>query len=578
MFICPACKARFRVVKLPKSGTVKCPKCGVTSRIKSGAPAAAPAQRRARPESPPPPSLSPNTVVAGHRITEYVGGSETTELYKASQSSMSRSVLLNVLRPKYAADESAKSRFFAEARGAARLNHPNLLSVFDMAEEGGVCFFTTEFADGGTLPQFLKRQEKISSKRRLSIMTEIVRALAYAESEGIQKVWLGPEDVLLTGKGEVRVGRVGAEAPLEGGSPHTIMSAMAQLMYMILTGKGLPPGAPDSVSIPAAPDALGTKLNNAVSKLLKEGHSAYGNVGEFAAEMEKLSEGAQRRSTVNTSGPGGVAPRRLHKARRSELPTKTILIAILGVAGLAAAVIFFALTSARSKKDEASAIELWNQGCAQQQKAETRINALDTFKKLVTEYGDTTRGEYAKSKRVVAETKNLILNDLYSAAGEKYRDKPRQSAQAIAAIKAAREKLERIIPDFPLVEQQEKVRIKNIHTRYTRAAIHDWNTSVLTSISGYCRRMQFGNALTMARKYEEEWSESEKAKEAANIGVTEINRLAREKLKKIMSEVDQLMEENKRAQAEGLLDEIIRNFGIPELVDQAKQKLKTLQS
>jgi len=573
VFICPGCKARFRVTKAPRSGKIKCPKCGLVSMLRRAG-ERAPAKPA---PPPPPPELAPNSTVAGHKILAYIGGSQLTAAYKASQVSMGRTVLFKALRPKYAADAALKARFFAGARAAARLNHPNLLSVFDMGDEGGVSFYTTEFVEGGSLPQFMASQQKMPSRQRLAIATQVAQALAYAQSVGVEQVWLGPKDVLLTDKGDVRLAHVGTGEPLGGGTPKPIMSVLIELVHMIATGKPLPsgakaPGDPGAVALPTPRDALGTKFNAAVLKLLKEGESAYQNVGEFAAELEKLSDSVQRRSTVSAaSSPGGVVPIRLEKAHRRELPVKTILVATAIVAGLGAIILYSVMSHLRGRKAE----KLWNEACLLANNNETLLEALKKFEDLAREYPGTKEGRDARAKGIPT-MKKKIVGRAYNEAEEKFKDRPRATGEAIAAIRAARGKLERIFPGFPLIAQQERIRINNVRVRYDRAAIRDWNKNALEQIEGFRRRMQYGKALQAAQDVATKWPESEKIQQAVDKKKVEINQSAQKKFDKIMQDVDEYIRDRRPAKAQEALQKIINNFGIRKYVDQAGQKLKEL--
>ncbi len=574
MFICPGCKARFRVTKAPKSGKIKCPKCGLISMLHT---AGKPAPAKPEPPPPPPPELAPNTTVAGHKILEYVGGSQLTAAYKASQISMGRTVLFRVLRPKHTADDPLKARFFAGARAAARLNHPNLLSVFDMGEEGDVSFYTTEFVEGGALPQFMAAQEKMSSKQRLAVATQIAHALAYAHSVGVEQVWLRPKDVLLTDKGDVRLSHVGTGEPLSGGTPRPMMSVLIELIHMTASGKPLPskakaPGDTGAVVLPTPRDALGTKFNAAVLKLMKEREAAYQNVGEFAAELQKLSDSVQRRSTVSaSSSPGGVVPIRLEKAHRRELPVKTILVATAIAAGLGAIVLYSVMSHLRGRKAQ----ELWDDACLLANNSETLFEALKKFEELADEYPSTKEGKDARTQGIPTMKKKIVGRE-YNAAEQEFKDKPQATGEAIAALKAARERLERMLPGLPLIAQQERIRINNVRVRYDRAAIQDWNKKALEQIEGFRGRMQYGKALQAVQDFAKKWPESEKIQQAVDRKKVDINQSAQKKFDRIMEDVDGYIKDRRPAKAQEELKKIIRNFGIQKYVDQAGQKLKDL--
>ena len=584
MFVCPGCKSRFRLTKAPKSGKVKCPKCGLVSAIGPAPtqppaggpappkPASPPASAPPAPKPTPPPELATGTVVAGHKILEYVGGTEFTAACKAAQTSMGRTVLFKALRSKYAADKAVKARFFAGARAVAKLNHPNLLSVFDMGEQGGICFYTTEFVEGGTLPAFLKSQESISAKDRLPIATQIARALAHAESAGVEQVWLGPKDVLLTDKGDVRLDHVGAGAPLEGGTPEPVANVLRRLIFLTITGKDLPPeargpGDGSGVSLPMARDQIGGSLNAILTRALSNGEDAYKTAGEIASELEKLTESLHRRSTVSaTTTPGGVVPLRLERARRRQVPMKAFLVAGVLIAGLCVAIGLVVRGQLRSRQAD----KLWVQACREVD--EDRLyDALKTFSQLVGEYSDTDPGKEAGKK--FGTLKDSIVDRKYEKAEAEFNQKPQDAAKAIAAIKAAQAELRHELKDWPTIDKQAEVRIKNVLVRCTNAAKLDWQDNVGLRIRAYCSedRMEYGKALEEMKLFKETWEQSEEAEKIADKEIAGIKDKAAKRFADIETEVKRLQAAGNPGDAEDLLDRVIKSFGIPEYVKQAEE-------
>ena len=187
--------------------------------------------------------IASGTVIARHEITGFIKHDEFFAYHRAFQASMRRTVIMTVLRSKYASNKEARKRFFAEARAIAKLNHPNLLSLFDMGEEKDVCFFTTELFDGMPLSNFLAEVNIVSSLDRLVIATQVARVLAYAESVGVKMVYVKPNDILLTARMHVRISHVSAVEPLRGGRPEPILDTLVGLMHLVITGD-LPPRGP----------------------------------------------------------------------------------------------------------------------------------------------------------------------------------------------------------------------------------------------------------------------------------------------------------------------------------------------
>ncbi|MFW6157785.1 MAG: serine/threonine protein kinase [Planctomycetota bacterium] len=542
----------------------------------TGGPKAA-AARKPQPK----PELAPNTEIAGHTIEEYLGGTEYTSSYKASQTSMGRTVLFKLLKPKHAANEKSRGRFFHEARAAARLNHPNLLSVFDMSEEAGLCFYTTEYVEGGTLAGYVRAEER-TPRERLAVAVQIAKALAFAESTGVGRVWIGGDDVLVSNKGDVRVQRVGAEDPLEGGTPTSTMEAVARLMFLVVTGKELPAGvwnAGSKIPVPEGRDPLGTKLNAAVRRLINQGDDKYESVASFAAELETLLDRAQRRSTVDaTAAPGGVVPLRLERAHRREFPVKSVLIGTVIVAALAGITLFAILSSARASQRKKDSEKLWTQAVAIIEAGNPTIDELKTaveaMQTLAADYRDLLHGQQARD-RGLETARRRFVQVVYDRAERKY--PPQELANVRSALRAAHEKLEAVpqLEGYGPVDDQLDQRLENARVRYHNAATKDWEERVRKKVRAFNRsnRMQYGKAIEETQQFKERWSESPYHTKLADEMIAKTRELADERFEEILKKVNDYVGEGRTRDAEDLLRQVVKNFGIEQYVDRARQKL-----
>ena len=268
-------------------------------------------------------------------------------------------------------------------------------------------------------------------------------------------------------------------------------------------------------------------------------------------------------------------PIRLEKVRHRELPIKTVLIVTAIVTCLCVVILGAVLSHIRSTEQEKEAAALWDEARTQFAHKETRGDALRTFEKLARQYKNTTYGKRARTEEI-PKAKKAIVGDVYSEAETKFKDRPRDTGEAIAAIKEAAEKLKLRFPDFPLVRQQKEVRIQNVHTRHDKAARREWN-EVYIEINRYCtpKRNQYGKALAAARDFAEKWPEAKKEVDAANSVATQVKQRAEKRFSEIMKQVDGLRTMDP-AGAKYLLGRIIRNFGIPKYVEQAQAALDSL--
>jgi tRNA A-37 threonylcarbamoyl transferase component Bud32 len=168
-------------------------------------------------------------------------------VYKARQKHLDRVVALKVLAPEISRDRSFAERFAREARALARLNHPNIVSIFDSGETDGLFYFVMEFVDGTNLRQSLQAKQ-ISPREALAIVPVICDALQYAHDMGIVHRDIKPENVLLDKKGRVKIADFGLAKLV---SPTTPDVALTQTGLMMGTPKYM---APEQMDRPAEVD------------------------------------------------------------------------------------------------------------------------------------------------------------------------------------------------------------------------------------------------------------------------------------------------------------------------------------
>ena len=102
-------------------------------------------------------SLRPGERLGPYTVRELLGAGAVGEVWRATDERLNRDVAIKLLRPHLSSDPQRARRFAEEARTAGSLNHPNILSVHDVAEHGGVPFIVSEYVDGESLRTRLKR-------------------------------------------------------------------------------------------------------------------------------------------------------------------------------------------------------------------------------------------------------------------------------------------------------------------------------------------------------------------------------------------------------------------------------------
>src|SRR6266478_765411 len=149
-------------------------------------------------------SLSAGTKLGRYEIRSQIGAGGMGEVYLALDTKLDRKVALKILPAEVAAHPDRMKRFVQEAKAASALNHPNIITIYEIDQTDSGHFIATEFIDGETLRQQLNaRHTKIAEA--LDIGAQIVSALSAAHAAGIIHRDIKPENVMLRRDGIVKV-------------------------------------------------------------------------------------------------------------------------------------------------------------------------------------------------------------------------------------------------------------------------------------------------------------------------------------------------------------------------------------
>ena len=149
------------------------------------------------------------TLAAGTRLGPYeilapLGAGGMGEVYRAKDERLSREVAIKVLPSELASDAERLKRFEKEARSASALNHPNIVTIYDIGSSEGVSWIAMERVEGATLRELLAGGP-LPVRRLLQIASQIAEGLAKAHEAGIVHRDLKPENVMVTKDGLVKV-------------------------------------------------------------------------------------------------------------------------------------------------------------------------------------------------------------------------------------------------------------------------------------------------------------------------------------------------------------------------------------
>lgn len=197
--ICPKCGGPIPA-EAPQG---LCPKC-VLQQAATGTEAG-----QTNASKPVPPSLEELTAAFPQlQIIELVGQGGMGFVFKARQPKLDRFVAVKILPQTLALDPAFAERFQREARVLAKLNHPNIVTIFDFGQAGGFFFLLMEYVDGVNLREAM-RLGRFTPAQALDIVPKICDALHFAHNEGILHRDIKPENILLDSRGRVKIADFG---------------------------------------------------------------------------------------------------------------------------------------------------------------------------------------------------------------------------------------------------------------------------------------------------------------------------------------------------------------------------------
>jgi serine/threonine-protein kinase len=149
--------------------------------------------------------LVPNTNLSHYRIVCKIGAGGMGEVYLAQDTKLDRRVAIKFLNEEFSRDVDKLKRFIQEAKAASALNHPNILTVYEIGEADGKNYIATELIDGKTLREHLSHKESLPLNTILKIGVQVAEALSAAHQAGIIHRDIKPENIMLRKDGYAKV-------------------------------------------------------------------------------------------------------------------------------------------------------------------------------------------------------------------------------------------------------------------------------------------------------------------------------------------------------------------------------------
>ncbi len=261
-------------------------------------------------------------------ILELLGRGGMGVVYKARQLQLDRIVALKILPPVDALSVDFVARFTREARALAKLNHPNIVSVYDFGETGGLYYIVMEYVDGANLRQLFEAR-KLTPAEALAIVPKICDALEYAHEEGLVHRDIKPENLLIDKKGRVKIADFGLAkllrrepldmtltlsgmalgtlrymAPEQMDKPETVdhradLYSLGVVIYEMLTGE-TPVGR---FELPSQKAQVDVRFDEIVLHALeREPTRRYQHASEVREDVEKVTGKPHSAGTGNAAG------------------------------------------------------------------------------------------------------------------------------------------------------------------------------------------------------------------------------------------------------------------------------------
>ena len=257
-----------------------------------------------------------------YKIQEKIGNGGMATVYKALDQILNRYVAVKVLREEFTTDEEFIKRFNAEAQSAARLTHPNIVSVYDVGQEYNIYYIVMELIQGKTLKQIIEEDGHLSWKWAVNIAIQIASALEMAHKNNIIHRDIKPHNIMITEDGVAKVTDFGIAKAVSNstitafgttlGSVHYFSTEHARggytdsksdlyslgvVMYEMVTGK-VPFDADTPVSValkhmqeePVPPIKVNKEIPFAVNQIIlkamkKDPNERYQNASEMIKDL-----------------------------------------------------------------------------------------------------------------------------------------------------------------------------------------------------------------------------------------------------------------------------------------------------
>jgi serine/threonine protein kinase len=169
--------------------------------------------------------------IDNYRIDEVIGRGGMGVVYKAADLNLDKTVALKMIDPFLARDENFLKRFKTEAKALAKLENPNIVSVYALRETPMGVFMVMEYVEAKTISEWIRERGKLSVSETLTVTVQILNAIGHAHTVGVIHRDIKPNNVLLCENGTVKVMDFGLAKVVQDISQNTVTQTAAGTLY-----------------------------------------------------------------------------------------------------------------------------------------------------------------------------------------------------------------------------------------------------------------------------------------------------------------------------------------------------------
>lgn len=167
-----------------------------------------------------------------YKILKLIGGGGMSNVYLAHDIILSRDVAIKILRYDLSNEEELHRRFQREALSATSLTNPNIVSIYDVGEDGDMHYIVMEYIKGKTLKQYIQEFSPLSAARSVHIMKQLTSAISHAHENGIIHRDIKPQNILMDEEGNVKITDFGIATSLGATSFTQTNSVIGTVHYL----------------------------------------------------------------------------------------------------------------------------------------------------------------------------------------------------------------------------------------------------------------------------------------------------------------------------------------------------------